>query len=337
MKLPKATKLKSGVYRIQLKLGGKSVMVYGQTEAQCRQQANLIKSEHRAGKVVQTKCRYTVSEAIDKYIADRPKLSPSTVRGYRCIQKNVFQSAMPLIADSVDWQKVVDEDDHAPKTIKNAWGFICSVLNHVNIKPPRVTLPQQRKNERPFLQPDQIKPFLTALRGQPCELAALLGLHSLRRSEILDLTYADIDLDRNLIRVRGAAVVDENSKLVHKTTNKNAASTRDVPIMIPRLSDLCKAESKNHDPSDYVVTVHPSTLYHQINAVCKKAGLPQIGCHGLRHTAVSLMYHLQWSPLAAMRVCGFADHNVMLNIYTHLAEADKQKDVADMKNFFVAI
>jgi len=334
MKLPKPIKLKSGVYRIQLKLGGKSIMVYGETEARCRQQAALIKSEHRAGAVIQTKCRYTVSDAIDKYIADRPKLSPATVRGYRCIQHNVFQDAMPLIADSVDWQEVVDNDRHSPKTIKNAWGFIRSVLNSVGVTPPKINLPQMKKSERPFLQPDQIKPFLNALRGQPCEIAALLGLHSLRRSEILDLTYADIDLSKNIIHVKGAAVVDENSNLVHKDTNKNAASTRDVPIMIPRLSELVRLNAKNHQPDDYLVTVHPSTLYHQINAVCKKAGLPQVGCHGLRHSMVSLSFHIGWSELSCMKVAGFSNFAVMRDIYTHLAEADKQKDIADMKKFF---
>ena len=333
MKIPKPVKLKSGVYRIQLKLGGKSIMAYGDTEAQCKKQAALIKSEHLAGKVIQTKCRYTVSEAIDQYIADK-KLSPSTVRGYRSIQKNVFQTAIPQMADSINWQKVIDNDQHSPKTVKNAWGLIKSVLKHIGITPPEVTLPAVVSNERDFLQPEQISPFLDAMRGNECEIAALLGLHSLRRSEILDVTFADVDLDKGIINVRGAAVVDENGDLVHKTENKDATSTREVPIMIPRLTELLTENFK--EATDYLVTCYPNKIYKAVNAACEAKGLPLIGVHGLRHSFVSLAYHLGWSELTTMRVAGYADYNTMRKIYTHLAESDKNKDVSDMKKFFAA-
>lgn len=335
MKLPKPTKLKSGVYRIQLKLGGKSVMVYGETEAKCRQQATLIKSEHLSGKVVQTKCRYTVTQAIDKYISDKPKLSPSTIRGYRSIQDNVFQDAMQQQAGCVNWQSVIDSDSHAPKTIKNAWGFICSVLKHIGITPPDVSLPAVVYKERPFLQPDEIPVFLSAMRGNDCEAAALLGLHSLRRSEILDVTYGDIDLEENIIHVRGAAVLDENGDLIHKATNKNAASTRDVPIMIPRLAELVKNHSGQK--TDYLVTCYPNKIYKVVNDICQANGLPQVGVHGLRHSMVSLAYHLGWSELATMRVAGYADYNTMRKIYTHLAESDRQKSISAMSDFFAAV
>lgn len=334
MILPKPAKMKSGAYRMRLQLGGKSVMVYGETEAQCRKQATLIKSEHLSGKVVQGKCRYTVSQAIDKYIADKPKLSPATVRGYKSIQRNMFQDAMPLMADSVNWQAVINADEHGAKTIKNSWGFIVSVLKHIGITAPNVSLPQTVNSERPFLQPEQIPTFIEALRDQTCEIAALLGLHSLRRSEILDMTYGDVDLKNGKLYVRGAAVMDENSKIVHKAENKNSASRREVPIMIPRLTELLKAESKQHKQTDYIVTTHPSTLYHQVNAVCKRNNLPEIGVHGLRHSAVSLAYHLGWSELTSMKIFGYADYNTMRKIYTHLADADKKKNVSDMEKFF---
>ena len=332
MKLPKPVKLKSGAYRIQLKLGGKSVMVYGETEAQCRRNATLVKSEHLSGRVLQEKCRYTVTQAIDKYIADHPKLSPSTVRGYRSIQKNVFQDAMPLMADAVNWQRIIDNDGHSPKTVKNAWGFVNSVLKHIGISPPSVNLPQMVKAERLFLQPEQIPVFLNAMRGDDCELAALLGLHSLRRSEILDVTYADIDIKKKIIYVRGAAVLNSDGDLVHKAENKNGASTRPVPIMIPRLLDLVKQHTG--PKTDYLVTCYPNKIYKNVNAACEKSGLPLIGVHGLRHSMVSLAYHLGWSELATMKVAGYSDFNTMRKIYTHLADADKKKSVDAMSAFF---
>ena len=307
-------------------------MVYGETEAQCRMQATRVKSEHLSGKVVQTRCRHTVTQAIDKYIADHPKLSPSTIRGYRSIQRNVFQDSMEQMADAVNWQRVIDEDGHSPKTVKNAWGLIVSVLKHIGLNPPRVALPQMVKAERPFLQPEQIPVFLNAMLGDECELAALLGLHSLRRSEILDLTYGDIDIKRKLIHVRGAAVLNAGGDLVHKAETKNASSTRDVPIMIPRMLDLVKEHTGSK--TDYLVTYYANRIYKHVNAACERSGLPLIGVHGLRHSFVSLAYHLGWSEIATMKVAGYSDYNTMRKIYTHLADADKKKNVATMTAFF---
>lgn len=332
MKLSKPTKLKSGIYVIRLRLNDKCVSVYGDTEAECRRNATAIKSNHLTGKVRVNKCTTTVSEAIDKYINNRPKLSPATIRGYKSIQKHLFPSVMDQKLDEVNWQQAIDKDDHAPKTIHNAWGLIASVLAENNLPVPRVRLPAKISNERAFLQPNQLPIFLAAIKGAECELAALLGLHSLRRSEILDVTYGDVDLKRNIIHVRGAAVMNEDNEVVHKKQNKNASSTRDVPIMIPRLAEL--VENGKGKKTDYLVSCHPNSIYRQVNSICKRNNLPEIGCHGLRHSFVSLAYHLGWSELATMSVAGYSDFQTMRKIYTHLADSDKKKDIKSMQNFF---
>lgn len=332
MKVPTPRKQASGLWVINLRLNGKTVTVHGDTEAECRRNATAIKANHLTGKVRVNKCTTTVSEAIDKYIENRPKLSPSTIRGYKSIQKNLFPSVMEQKLDDVDWQQAIDKDDHAPKTIHNAWGFIASVLAENNLPVPRVRLPANISNERAFLQPNQLPIFLAAIKGSECELAALLGLHSLRRSEILDVTYGDVDLKKQIIHVRGAAVMNEDNEVVHKKQNKNASSTRDVPIMIPRLAELI--DNGKGKKTDYLVTCHPNSIYRQVNSICKKHNLPEIGCHGLRHSFVSLAYHLGWSELATMKVAGYSDYQTMRKIYTHLADADKKKDIKSMQDFF---
>lgn len=332
MKIPTPTKTASGAYRIQLRLGGKSVTIVKETAAECKREAIAVKADHMTGRVVQKKCTLTVSDAIDKYIAKRTKLSPSTVRGYKNIQKNIFTPVMMQVLDTVDWQTAIDADTHAPKTIRNAWGFIASVLMDNSLPVPKVRLPAVISRERPFLQPSQIPTFLAAIKGQRIELAALLGLHSLRRSEILDVTYADVDLKAGVIHVRGAAVVDENNTIVHKTTNKNATSTRDVPIMIPRFTELVKQHKGAK--TDYLVPLEKNTIWRDVNRICRENGLPEVGCHGLRHSFVSLAWHLKWDELSTMRVAGYADFQTMRKIYTHLAEADKKANVQSMSAFF---
>lgn len=333
MKLPKPVKLKSGAYRIRLRLGGKEIPVYGETEAKCRKAAELLKIEHLSGKVVQKRCDYTTRQAIDAYISSKTKLSPCTIRGYETIRKSRFKDQMDAVIDSVDWQAAIDAENCSPKTLRNAWGLVSSAMRFVNVPVPDVSLPKIIVDEHPFLEPEQIPVFLDAIRGNEFEVAALLGLHSLRRSEICDVTMKDIDLKKQTIRVHGAAVPDKDNKIVHKAENKNSASARVVPIMIPRLTELL-TQMKQDGVEGYVVNHHPNSIYKAINSVCKKAGLPEIGCHGLRHSMVSLSWHLGWDELTCMRIAGYADFQTMRKRYTHLAQSDRNKNVLAMQDFF---
>ena len=338
MKIPQPVKLKSGVYRIQLKLGGKSVVVYGDTPAECRREANTVKANHLSGRVVQRRCNYTVRQAIDAYIDfkmnSKKPLSPTTVRGYKQIRDNRFQKVINKPLDSVDWQAVLDAEPVSPKTLKNSWLLIYSCFKFAKITPPVVILPDVPQNERPFLDADQIPIFLEGMKGSRYELGAMLGLHSMRRSEFCDLTGADIDLNKEIIHVRGAMVLDEHNKLVHKDENKTADSARDIPIMIPRMKTLLSRRIKECGNDGHIIDYNPTQLYKNINKVCQELGLPEIGCHGLRHSFVSLAYHLKWDELTTMRIAGYSSFETMRKIYTHLAERDKNEHVTGMTEFF---
>ena len=50
MKIPKAKKLKSGNYNITLRLDGECISITRSTATECRQEAQVIKSEYLAGR-----------------------------------------------------------------------------------------------------------------------------------------------------------------------------------------------------------------------------------------------------------------------------------------------
>ncbi len=336
MKVPEPRKLSSGNYFIQLRLNGISVPVTAPTAKECKRQAELIKAEHRAGKrTIVKKSEITLGEAMDNYIRSKTNtLSPSTIRGYKTIRRNYLQDIMgKRLCDISNWQEIINEaaGRYSPKTVKNTWRFVCSVLRENEIMPPKLVLPQIVPNERPWLEPEQILRFVDAVKDEPHEIPALLALHSLRLSEVMALTWDKVDLEKNTIRVAGAAVFDENQKFVFKTTNKNQTSTRTVPIMIPSLKDaLAAVEDKN----GLVVTCHPNTLWARINRTCEANGFPLVGVHGLRHSFASLAYHLGWSEQQTMETGGWGDPQTMHKIYTHLAAADRVKSQNTMALFF---
>ena len=334
LKVPKAKKMSSGNYYINMRLGGQSVSITRPTEREAIRAAQLLKAEYRNGKRLETDVKnLTLREAIDKYIAVRSNvLSPSTVRGYRTIQSTRFKSIMDRPISSIkNWQGVVNAEAAtcSAKTLKNAYLFIRSVLHDCGEDHPMVRLPQVVQAERPYLDPEQIPAFLAAVKGRSCEMAALLALHSLRRSELLALDKSSIDTERGIIKVKGALVRDESGNMVLKKENKNTYSARTVPIMIPRLVDLVKDA-----PEGRLVTTKPNNLLRNINCACRSAGLPEVGVHGLRHSFASLSYHLGLPERECTDLGGWSDINTMHKIYTHLSEKDKEKAANKMAIYY---
>lgn len=340
MKVPEPRKLSSGSWFIQLRLGGVSVPITAATKTECKRQAASIKADYLVGKrdINRAKTELTLTKAIDKYIEDRRnELSPSTIRGYRTIQRTRFLDYMSKpIKNIKNWQEVYDNEipKCSPKTLKNSFAFIKSVYKHETGSPmPEVNCVPVPPNPRPFLDYEQILIFLDEVHGRSCELGALLALHSLRCSEIFGLTWEEsIDLRKQQIKVAGAAVKNEDNILVFKDTNKTEASRRNVPIFIPRLAELLESTA---DKSGQVINYQTSGgLRLAIDRACKRASLPLVGLHGLRHSFASLALHLGLPEETTMALGGWSDFQTMRTIYTHISHQDMTSHITLLSDFY---
>lgn len=163
----------------------------------------------------------TLQEVVRKYIDERtPLLSPATLRSYEANYKNRFQGYMKENVRTIDYQKmVIDElsEDLSVKSVKNAWTVIAAALKASEIEFKQPKFPQAEHTDRPFLDYEQIEVFMKAIKGHVVEPAALLALHGLRSSELLNIRYNMVDKDG--IHVHGAVVRGE-SGWVEKSTNK---------------------------------------------------------------------------------------------------------------------
>ena len=341
MKVPEPRKLSSGKWFIQLRLGGESIPISSYNKKACIKQAQLIKAEHLAGKRQKEENQVpdvpTLQEAIANYIDKRTNmLSPATIRGYRMIQRNRFQDEMPRRLDEIDdneWQSIINKEAGtcSPKTLKNAWGFLRSVMkDEMGRYPPEVKLPAIVPPDKPFLTPDQIRIFVPAVSETKFAIPALLALSSLRISEIMALDWRDIPPKPKFIRVAGAVVLDEHNKMVKKQQNKNVTSTRNVPVMIPELAAALERERKTNGP---VMPYGQNCLRYALHKIYESCKLPDVGIHGLRHSFASLAYHLQIPEKIAMEIGGWADSTTMHKIYTHIARADIERYQTAMMEF----
>lgn len=335
IKIPEAKQQPSGNWFIRLRIKDEngvmqSYPITRPTKEECEKEAAAIKY----GIKDTPKKRGTLRIAIEDYINhNRSSLSPSTIRAYQSYKANRFQKYMDRDMTTVDWQKAVGEEECSPKTLKNAWSLARAAMGAKGYS-PSVRLPKVVKTPMQWLTPEQIPIFLTAIKDRDGELPALLGLHSLRRSEMFALTWDNIDLKNNLIHVRGAMVLAEGSKPITKATNKTTNSTRDVPIMMPRLVEILTAVEDKTGP---VLTCNIATPYEWINAVCRENNLPEVGLHGLRRSFASLGHSIGMSEEEIMSIGGWDDFQTLHKFYVYLSDLDRKKAANRMADFYKSV
>jgi integrase len=322
--VPKPRQNRDGEYTGQIMVKGDRFTIKAATLDEYEIKARAAKLSLLAMKKASPKI--TLGDAIDRYIeANDNVLSPSTIRGYRNIRKNRFKLWMNTSFDEVQFQNMVNFESElcSPKTLVNAYALVRSALKALNYSVPEVNMPAVIIPDLMFLDYEQIPVFLEAIRDKPGELAAILALHSLRMSELLAITYDDV-VD-NTILVNKALVRDEYNQYVYKKT-KTVLSTRSIPVMIPRLTELLHPGR--------LVTTTPVGIERQIERACAAAGLPNVGCHGLRRSFASLAYHLKWDERSIMQVGGWSNMQTVHKVYIKLSKQDLLDNTSLMSDFY---
>ena len=344
--VPTPKQLPSGNWRIYLEREKKSITA--DTPEACVADALAFRKQwemdEAAGLHIPPPPVLTLDSVIRDYIASRePVRSPSTIDGYNNILRNRFKDYMQQDVSAIDFQKMINDEilkGASAKTVRNAWGLVSSALSKEKFVFEVPSLPRLAKKERSWLTYDQINIFLAVIRESKYELPAILALHSLRKSELCGLRINDCDLTKQVIHVKGALLKTADG-YVYTELNKTDASSRDVPIIIPRLTELLNNIYNNYSShqsdspycNKFIVDVPRDGIYKAINQACIKAGLPPVGIHGLRHSFASLAYHLGWKKMTTMQIGGWHNSKVLDAIYTH--NADYKTDVDSMVTFFV--
>ena len=280
----------------------------------------------------------TLRELFDAYLLNKDAtLSPSTIRFYRTVQKNRFQTVMDIPPSDVPkelWQKMVNDESkrYKPKTVRNGYMAIKTVVSdQTGILLPKVTLPSKIISNKQFLRPAEIQTFIKAVAPTKYAVPLLLALSSMRISEIDALDWKDIPKDAEFVTVKGARVLNEDNEYVTKAQNKNETSARPVPILIPELKDAIERDRKK---SGSVIPCSQNNLRLACHRICQQAGVTDVGVHELRHSFASLCYHLRVPEEIAMQIGGWSDAKTMREIYTHIAQEDIEHYKTSLASFF---
>lgn len=250
--------------------------------------------------------------------------------------------------DALIVQKHQRHDDRTldPYSIQNAFALLRMAFNMaipklITINPCKgVKLPKPDDEEIRPLDPDQVDTLLTLLdtyvldkassQRRPHRMAALYHVAircGLREGELIGLRWSDIDLERRELRVTGQ---------IQKGKRKGAKyrSHRTLPLT-PDLVRVLRWHQQNQreeraisapgwNAADLVfcsergTPINPSNLLKQLDRFLKKARLPDIRFHDLRHTYAALSLAAGMDLYKLSRRMGHSSIAVTADRYGHL-------------------
>lgn len=322
----KIEKLPSGSYRVRKMYKGKTYTLI--FEGKPTQKEVMLKMAEKLESAQEIHSSMTFKAAAEKYIeSKRNVLSPSTIRGYSGIIKQIADSFLEMnIYDvtALDIQKEINRysKDHSPKSTYNLHGFISAILGMFcpNLK-INTTLPQKVKSEPYIPSGEDIKKILEYTKGTQFEIPIILACYGMRRSEICALTLADVDGD--IVRINKAMVQDENKEWIVKTT-KTTTSTRE--IIIPT-----QVAAKIREQG-YVYKGHPGKISDYLYRTQNKLGLQRFSIHKLRHYFASQMSAIGVPEADILKLGGWETDHVMKSVYRHSMmekEENAKRDAAE--------
>lgn len=157
-------------------------------------------------------------------------------------------------------------------------------------------------------------------------LILLIAKTGLRFSEVLALTPADFDFSHQMLSVNKTWDYKGEGGFL---PTKNLSSVRKVQLdwqTVIQLSDLTK-DMPRDNPIFIRGKVYNSTINNILGRHCKKANVPVISIHGLRHTHASLLLFAGVSIASVARRLGHSNMVTTQKTYLHIIQELENRDV----------
>lgn len=331
--------------------------VYARTRGECLVKLDALRTRVRSGTLgAPTKERATLADYLENWL----KATKSTIRlkTYHRYESAVRVHIIPALgktklpdlkADQI--QRLYGEKQasgqspqsvvHIHRILSRAlsqgvrWGYcvrnVCDLVD-----PPKVS----RHEMRTFTL-EHARAFLAAAEGDPLEALYVLALTTgMRQGELRGLKWADLDLDaatlqvrRTLGRIKGQGFVETEPK---SRQSRRRIDLDDLAVRVLRKHRASQLEQRlTAGPlwtdGDYVFCTavgtpleHGNILRRSFKPLMKRAGVPRIRFHDLRHTFASLMLADQQHPKVVQEMLGHSQISLTLDTYSHVVPSMKR-------------
>lgn len=350
---------KNGKWRWQYVFETERMSGYCLTKTQAERELAKVVADRERG-LIKRPDHQTLGAAVDEWLESRKReLKPKTYAGYEhLIRKHLHPRLGGVrlqdltVRELARFQEGMEDDGYATSTIRQLRVILNStldraVMHEVLPRNPmdKLTFKGSPAERREVWTPEQAAAFVSVTRDDYGAAALVFALMTgMRRGEVLGLKWDDFDfikgtlrINRSLVTVNGAATV---------STPKTEASKRLLSLSPDTLAFLKEhwdrqmnlALSKGGDwiETGYVFTNtageawHPDSLRITMHKVCRKAGIPVITIHGLRHTHASLMARRGIPVEVISKRLGHAKISTTMDVYRHLYEDELQSGAVDL-------
>ena len=318
-------KLPSGSYRVRMTFNGKQHAVTFKHEPT---EAEIMKKFSEKVTSVIT-CKHITFEVAAKEYCKLKKnvLSPSTYREYSHTSERLSKEFIELYIDEItalQIQKEVNDltPGKRPKTVKNYYSFIMSVINmYRDDFHPRIKLPQGKKIV-PYIPTDEeVKKLFDYAQSESdgmFYIPIMLGCYGLRRSEICALELSDIK--DNVINIHKSMVENNDNEWIIKDYPKNDTSNRRIPVPAAIVKEI--------QNQGYVYKGHPNSISDFIGRFCKNNNIEHFSLHKLRHYFCSRLASENIDTETIIALSGHKTDYVLRTIYRHPIN-EKVKDASN--------
>ena len=211
----------------------------------------------------------------------------------------------------------------------------------------KVKAPARNTPEMHTWSREQASLFLRHVDGE--RLFAMWRLFltaGMRRGEVAALRWQDVDLDRASLSVRQTGNIVGGVWTVGTPKGRKDASAKSRRLSLDagtvealrrhRTRQLQERMAWGAAWQDYGLVfvredgspLNPSTIGQQLTVRAKRAGLPHVRVHDLRHTYATLALEAGIHPKVVSERLGHANIGITLNLYSHVSEG-MDRDAAD--------
>jgi integrase len=206
--------------------------------------------------------------------------------------------------------------------------------------------PRPQKREAGYFESDELAPIANAVPDGTYRTALLLALQTgLRQGELVALTWADVDLGEQTLRVRRSVTAG-----VLSGTKSHEARTVDLSgDAADLLGRWWQAQTRDgwreHDalvfPAETGGFLRGDSLYYRLRQAMAKAGVPfrgptgePRGWHSLRHTYARLALERGASITWLQRQLGHSSITVTIDRYGHWERAAAKREASKLDGAF---
>lgn len=247
------------------------------------------------------------------------------------------------------------EEKKASWTVNGVFVVLSSILTHAMTRGFISESPVRRlaKSEKPrprnktearVLTPDEVEALVASAPKLYKAAVATLAYTGMRASEVLGLTWEDINYEAQEINVRFQLSRASVTMRAERIPLKTDGSRRDI-VLLPRLGEILKEHQKGSPDEPVFVLRRPSDFvfqtgtggpigYHNLQqrgvrkaaeaAGLDRDGLPRLSCHSMRHTYASFLIRSGLDVYSVSRQLGHSKASTTLDKYA--AEFEKARN-----------